>query len=832
MRLFNFSSKVIEYSFYLLFFLVPLAFTSDTSELFEFNKLWITFILTVVVGSAWFIKMIIKKEFRIQKTPLDIPIVLFLISQIISTFISLDMHTSIWGYYSRFNGGLLSIMSYVFLYYAFVTNLKKDEDDQKAGNKALDIKKIYIFISAVAIFIIGALISSQVKASDSAGIPLQMLVTLAAVLASFAVFMKASPKGTIAKSLYAIFSSAVLVVLWGLPSHFGYDPTCLLFRGTFDVSCWTADFQPKVRIFSTLGQPAWLAAYLVTLLPVSIAFFLNFVKTNGIPKIKSYNFILLLGYALLFTGFYLALLYTQSRAAIASFWIILPILLFLYFFSFVKPSFSLKKLSLDFKALVFIVVLILGITFFAGQPFGQLNKFTFAGLKASLSKPAATKPAPKPATPTPAPTITTELAGSDSGKIRLLVWQGAIDIWKNNPIFGTGLETYAFAYYQYRPAAHNLVSEWQFLYNKAHNEFLNYLATTGAVGFITYLSMIGGFLFICIKHLYKKRKKLSNKDLIAISLLLGYFGILFTNFFGFSVVIINIFFYLIPAFVFMLLGLINYDKSYSLSFSKKEIYTLNTVQKILVGVTVIIALYFLLILVNFWNADRKYYFGVNYDRAGDYQRAYMFLQQAIKLRPSEPTFKDELSYNNAVLGSAILAQSQEQKENNKQNIQVAKQLIETAIKTTNEVTAEHPNNIVFLKTKVRVFYTLSQIDQTYLPMALEAIKKTAELAPTDADVSYNLGVLYGQTGNAAMAVKTLENTIKLKPDYKGGQAYYALGIFYRQLAVNEKGVVVNESYNNKAIETMKLMIKLFGKNQQAEDAINAWSGVKQSPASK
>ena len=832
MRLFNFSSKVIEYSFYLLFFLVPLAFTSDTSELFEFNKLWITFILTVVVGAAWFIKMVIKKEFRIQKTPLDIPIVLFLISQIISTFISLDMHTSIWGYYSRFNGGLLSIMSYVFLYYAFVTNLKKDEDDQKAGNKALDIKKIYIFISAVAIFIIGALISSQVKASDSAGIPLQMLVTLAAVLASFAVFMKASPKGTIAKSLYAIFSSAVLVVLWGLPSHFGYDPTCLLFRGTFDVSCWTADFQPKVRIFSTLGQPAWLAAYLVTLLPVSIAFFLNFVKTNGIPKIKSYNFILLLGYALLFTGFYLALLYTQSRAAIASFWIILPILLFLYFFSFVKPSFSLKKLSLDFKALVFIVVLILGITFFAGQPFGQLNKFTFAGLKASLSKPAATKPAPKPATPTPAPTITTELAGSDSGKIRLLVWQGAIDIWKNNPIFGTGLETYAFAYYQYRPAAHNLVSEWQFLYNKAHNEFLNYLATTGAVGFITYLSMIGGFLFICIKHLYKKRKKLSNKDLIAISLLLGYFGILFTNFFGFSVVIINIFFYLIPAFVFMLLGLINYDKSYSLSFSKKEIYTLNTVQKILVGVTVIIALYFLLILVNFWNADRKYYFGVNYDRAGDYQRAYMFLQQAIKLRPSEPTFKDELSYNNAVLGSAILAQSQEQKENNKQNIQVAKQLIETAIKTTNEVTAEHPNNIVFLKTKVRVFYTLSQIDQTYLPMALEAIKKTAELAPTDADVSYNLGVLYGQTGNAAMAVKTLENTIKLKPDYKGGQAYYALGIFYRQLAVNEKGVVVNESYNNKAIETMKLMIKLFGKNQQAEDAINAWSGVKQSPASK
>ena len=830
MKLFNFCSKVIEYSFYLLFFLVPLAFTSDTSELFEFNKLWVTFILTVVIGSAWITKMIIKRELRIQKTLLDIPIALFLGSQIISTFLSLDIHTSIWGYYSRFNGGLLSIFAYVFLYYAFVTNLKDEEKNNE--NKTFHIKNLYIFIAAIVVFIAGILISSQIKASDSAGIPFQMLATLLAVFASFAVFMKASPKGIIAKSLYAILSSAVLVILWGLPSHFGYDPTCLLFRGTFDVSCWTADFQPKVRIFSTLGQPAWLAAYLVTLLPVLVAFLLNFVKTNGIPKIKSYNFALLIGLILLPASLYLALLYTQSRAAIASFWLILPLLLFLYFWFFVKPTFNLKKISLEFKTLIFILVLVLGITFFAGQPFGQLSKFTFTGLKAYISKPAATETAPKPPAPTPPPAVTTELAGSDSGRIRLLVWRGAIDIWKNNPIFGTGLETYAFAYYKYRPAEHNLVSEWQFLYNKAHNEFLNYLATTGTVGIATYLFMIGSFIFVSVKNLYKKREKLSNKDFIAVSLLLGYGGILFTNFFGFSVVIINIFFYLIPAFIFILLGLMNYDKPYSLSFSKKEIYALNIPQKISLGVIALVFLYLLFTLTNFWNADRKYYFGSNYNRAGDYQRAYAFLQEAIKMRPSEPTFRDELAYNNAVLGSAILAQSQQQKENQEQNIQVGKQLIDTAIKTTNQVTSEHPNNIVFLKTKVRVFYTLSQIDPSYLPMALEAIKNTQKLAPTDADVSYNLGVLYGQTGDAGNAVKTLENTIKLKPDYKGGQAYYALGIFYRQLSVDEKGVVVNKEYNNKAIETMKLVIKYFGPNQQAEDAIKSWSGSTQSPASK
>ena len=49
MKLLNILNKTIEYSFYLLFFLVPLALTGDTSELFEFNKLWVTFILTIVI---------------------------------------------------------------------------------------------------------------------------------------------------------------------------------------------------------------------------------------------------------------------------------------------------------------------------------------------------------------------------------------------------------------------------------------------------------------------------------------------------------------------------------------------------------------------------------------------------------------------------------------------------------------------------------------------------------------------------------------------------------------------------------------------------------------
>src|SRR6266567_3074230 len=134
MKFIFYSNKVIEFSFYALFLLVPLIFTSNTSELFELNKMWLAFGLTIVIGAAWATKMIAQRKMFVQRTPFDIPLLLFLASQIISSIFSLDQHVSWWGYYSRFNGGLLSTLTYLFLYVAFVSNfLNKTEEVPEPG---------------------------------------------------------------------------------------------------------------------------------------------------------------------------------------------------------------------------------------------------------------------------------------------------------------------------------------------------------------------------------------------------------------------------------------------------------------------------------------------------------------------------------------------------------------------------------------------------------------------------------------------------------------------------------------------------------------------------
>lgn len=740
MNFLSFLRGTIRYCFYAIFLLVPLIFASNTSELFELNKMWLTYGLTIIIGCAWFTKMIVEKKLAVQRTPLDIPLLLFLASQTISTIFSLDQQVSWWGYYSRFNGGLLSTITYIFLYYAFVSNLS--------------IKHVL-------------------------------------------------------KSISVILFGGIIVALWGLPSHYGYDPTCLVFRGTFDTSCWTDAFKPTVRIFSTLGQPAWLAAYLVALLPLFMALAVN--STKSLWKFWIYTALTVL--------FLVEIIFSNTRAGFLAVGVVNVIF---WGMLFLKKIFSKKEFLRYFVTFQLLIVL----SFFVfGLPVEPFTKYTLPNIQNSLSSknaipqtPAVTPAPPSTeAKPTSQSKSPVENGITDSGNIRLYVWQGAIDAWKSNPLFGTGVETFAFAYYKFRPVGHNLTSEWDYLYNKAHNEYLNYLTTTGLFGLGTYLAFSGLFLFFILrsfvtpfvkgdfsslftfKNETAKHAENQRSELLVIALFAGWVSILITNFFGFSVVIINIFFFLIPVFVFILNDMLSEKTlSFTASTPSKTSQT-NPYQWTAIIVLTLIAGWWIISLAQYWYADTKYALGSNLDRVGSYKEAYPLLLEAANIKPNEAVYKDELAINVAVLATALAQQKE---------TETAAQFINNAILLNTQVVTNHPNNVVYWKNRVRLFYTLAQGDPTqqmaYYQEALKAIEKAHELAPTDAKISYNLGVLYGQTGDIQKGVEVLQQTITMKPDYR--DAYFALGLFYRQLALNANNQVVNPEMNQKAIETYQFIL--------------------------
>lgn len=752
------SNKGIEYLFYSLFLLVPLIFAGNTSELFELNKMWLTFVITIAIAFLWISKMVLLKKFIFKRTIFDIPIALFLGSQIISTIISLSPYISIWGYYSRFNGGLLSLFTYAFLYYAFVSNFSDGNENS------------------------------------------------------------AQWKEVIRKSLIISVVSGFIAVLWALPSHFGYDPTCLVFRGHFDISCWTADFIPTIRIFGPLGQPDWLAGYLGILLPISAAFAISEFKNKGIRNLK------FIFYTVSFFLFYLSILYTSSRSGIASA-ILATTLFFVFYFH------KNKKDLVMFKTRFFasLLALIFIISFFAGVQLPIINKISFTEVKKIVASTSKTVVNENKAPKTPSnqqPTISAlDSGGSSSFEIRKIVWRGAINIWRANPVFGTGVETFAFAYYKYRPVEHNLVSEWNFLYNKAHNEYLNYLATTGAVGLLSYLFFIAVFLGISavnlgrlnLKNKYLLKLK-SNADIdlsdpIPLALALSFLSILMINFFGFSVVILNIYLFLIPAFIVLIFGLLKSSEQ-----QKIKIYYISYFQWGAILVLLIIAGFMIFKLGQYWTADTKYALGYNYNRAGEYQTAYPLLQEAVKLR-KEPVFQDEMSVNMAILATGFAQQ------NSTDSATLAQNLANESIQTNSSLIQLYPQNLLFWKSRVRIFYSLATINPSYYKDALSAIQKVYELSPTDASVLYNLGVLYGQNGDSKKAAEVLAKAVEYKPDYR--EAHFALAIFYHDLAVEKNGTIKDAPTHKKAIDQLNYILqKINPEDTQVKEYITAWENEK------
>jgi len=568
--------------------------------------MYFVYLITTVVVFLHTLSYLSGRTPLFRRTILDIPLILFLLSQIISTFFSVDRHTSIFGYYSRLNGGLLSLVSYLLLYWILAVHITDNLKDQIVTTSLL---------------------------------------------------------------------SGLFVASYGITQSFGVDR-----------HIWVQDVQN--RVFSTLGQPNWLAAYLVILLPLALS-----------RLLESKNKSLVIGYWLLVINFYLCLLLTKSKSGLIATIISLGLYFLLHLFKNKSKNFKLLIISYSFLILLSLTV---------PNPI----KDTLIPSRSEVQNPP------------------TNVLITPSEDIRKIVWTGAIDLWRQFPFFGTGPETFAYTYYWTRPAAHNLTSEWDFLYNKAHNEYLNYLATTGIFGETTYLLLIISISYLLFIH---------NS-----SFLISFLSILITNAAGFSVVTTSLYFFLLPALAIPPL-LPHSSRSKNLIFK-----------------SLLVPVFLFLLLKNlfFYLADITYAQSLSLDTRQQYAKAYEHINLALSFRPAEPTY---LSHQASL--AAKLALVTRQQNYTTTSLSALQQLVDLS-----------PFNLNFWKERAQTFYYLSSLDSKYFLDAINALTTASKLAPTDAKTFYLLGQFYQMISENDQAIRYYQQAIQLKTNYD--HAYFALGKIY------------------------------------------------------
>jgi putative inorganic carbon (hco3(-)) transporter len=603
-------AKAIPFFFKILFFVTPFIFLPFTSELFEFNKIVFVYVLAICIVSVWIYLMIRSRKFLFRPTVLDIPLLVFLLSQVLATIFSIDIHTSLFGYYSRFNGGLLSTISYLLLYWAYVTFI--DKEDNK-------------------------------------------------------------------KNIHILLLSAFLVSIYGVLEHFDFSLSCLAISGRSTTDCFVQDMQN--RVFATLGQPNWLASWLVALMPLSWSYLIN---SENKKRIYS---------TFISTSLFLALLFTKSRSGLLAFGV--AILIF-WLYLVVKRK-NLKGF------LVLNIVFTISFILFSNSI--SLNEPNSASNGTSIA----------------------DTGGTESGQIRQIVWTGATEIMKTNPIFGTGVETFAYSYYKHRPVEHNQTSEWDFIYNKAHNEFLNIGANSGIFG-------LGAYLFLVVTILKVVKVKLA--------IFAGFITLIITNFFGFSVVTTSLLFYLFPAL------------ALTAGYKKKEIVYKSIAMKeyILLGILLLTSTYSLYAVALYWRADILYT-----------TKKLESIHKATILNPHEPVYLNELANQYALSG-----------------------LASEAVGASDRTIAHSPANVTFWKSRSNMFIDLAQVEPSYYDNALQTLEVLREKAPTDPSTYHQMGLIYANKGELDVASNYLEEAIRLKPNYKN--ARMAASFVYKTLNENNKAI--------------------------------------------
>jgi len=133
-------NRIIKLSICSLVFLLPLFFLPFSFEAFEFNKQYLLFFLVSLAFFAWLAKIVlVDKEIRFKRSPLDLFVLAFLFIAILSTIFSVDKNSSLFGFYGRFSDGLIGLLSLGIFYFLITNNVgitqNRPETKQKTETK-------------------------------------------------------------------------------------------------------------------------------------------------------------------------------------------------------------------------------------------------------------------------------------------------------------------------------------------------------------------------------------------------------------------------------------------------------------------------------------------------------------------------------------------------------------------------------------------------------------------------------------------------------------------------------------------------------------------------
>lgn len=356
---------------------------------------------------------------------------------------------------------------------------------------------------------------------------------------------------------------------------------------------------------------------------------------------------------------------------------------------------------------------------------------------------------------------------------------------KSSPVLGSGPGTFIFDFLKYKKLDFNQSQIWNSSFTAGASKVLTSLATTGILGLISFLALIGTVIFYGVTYLASQISNSKAKDennfwLISGGILVSFTAISFGYFIlNSSLVIDFMFFFLMACFV-------------ALTVERKE-YELSPSSLLTLGTTFIFTLFFIfgLGLLTLggqrYMAEIKYFNGVKALSQNQKDTAINNIEYAATLNSNLDTYFSQLSQ---IYVSKITDVASDKKLSDTDKSNILQALVANAINASKMATDISPNNVSNWANRALVYQNLIAL----VPLAEDwAVKSFDEAIKLDPQNPYYLTqkgiVLVAKAGlldkakteeknkNYDLAKTQFDSAVKLKSDY--APARFQLAMIYQ-----------------------------------------------------
>lgn len=319
---------------------------------------------------------------------------------------------------------------------------------------------------------------------------------------------------------------------------------------------------------------------------------------------------------------------------------------------------------------------------------------------------------------------------------RLLSWSSYLEAWQARPVLGWGPATGRYIYGQFFPA--RTLSYTETWLEKAHNLPIEILATTGLLGFLSFLAIFGAVFW----RLWRARKKIF---VFSVSL-----GALFVAYF-----VQNLFLFDTPSSLVYLAVALGLAASRGGTDLPKEGRTfLSSCKFGGLGLALLLVIAFPVTTWHPWQAAKLGIEVVRAQQQGNLEQALQANQKAFQLNTyvNEKLLREGRAFVFAHLMSGRLSADHP--------------LVQFLVKKQRQYIKQHPLAYRATKDLGMIYLGMAQTDSQFYPDAKKFLEKARQLAPSRPDVDLVLIELYRRQGNFNEALAAADRALALNPEYQ------------------------------------------------------------------